>query len=356
MTPLNESVVPTTTAIIQMLSDSTPQPSLFTLLIESTKVDVPPYSNLHFRCLSSELQVNIFVFSTRKKTKVFRSEGATVSIGIIQHIDSYLGTKQYLALGMSRDYSIQPPIPREPPTPPHHSHYPLAIYRRGARRYSCSKKRKVDDVADVDVQEAFKRARHEYVATRIKGCLLKGKDKEEACQSLIVTKRLPLNIKKSAFDVMRASNEAAKDLSRGSLDKKLGKDGSINQWNSYVQSNFQSLWEAEEEARAKVSSKGKGRADSNDSTETAAGPSSGGGSSSRRWGGEDDDDDNDDDNGGSDGGRGLEEENGPDLKEYRTCTATLQQILRQDLCAGDKERVRILLEKSQETMTVVSEE
>ncbi|KAF9577684.1 hypothetical protein BGW38_006953, partial [Lunasporangiospora selenospora] len=139
---------------------------------------------------------------------------------------------------------------------------------------------------------------------------------------------------------------AAKDLSRKSLDKKLGMDGSVDQWNSYIDANFQSLWEAEEEARAKISPKGRGRADSNYSTDTA-----GGGESSKKRGRDEDDDESD-----SDGKSEMEEETEPDLKEYRTCTATLQQILRQDLCAEDKERIRILLEEGQETMTVVCEE
>ncbi|KAF9539981.1 hypothetical protein BGW38_009897, partial [Lunasporangiospora selenospora] len=74
-----------------------------------------------------------------------------------------------------------------------------------------------------------------------------GKSKEETGRSLFVPKRLPTNIKKSAFDAVQSLTDAAKDLSKNVMDRNLGDDGTVSQWNSYIEVDFQSLWETEEQ-------------------------------------------------------------------------------------------------------------
>ncbi|KAF9544853.1 hypothetical protein BGW38_009714, partial [Lunasporangiospora selenospora] len=177
---------------------------------------------------------------------------------------------------------------------------------------------------------------HEYVVNRIQSKLSKGKSKEETFQSLFVPKRLPTNIKKSIFDAVQSSNDAAKNLSKSEMDRKLGDDGTVCQWNSYINTDFQSLWETEEqEYQIKRLSKKKGRADmDNDKGNSRDRVSDGDG----------------DDGGGNEVERAVD----PTQRELRTCTATLDQILRPDLCNEDKHRIQSLLEDGQETMTVLS--
>ncbi|KAG0301978.1 hypothetical protein BGZ98_007894 [Dissophora globulifera] len=76
-------------------------------------IDVPRRAFL-LRELSAQLQLNVYIFSSRRKPKRFIAQGAQTTIVLFHSINSYLGHAEYLVLGVS-DHPIKLQTSRPPP-------------------------------------------------------------------------------------------------------------------------------------------------------------------------------------------------------------------------------------------------
>ncbi|KAF9080331.1 hypothetical protein BGX27_005522, partial [Mortierella sp. AM989] len=81
----------------------------------ASNIKIPASSRILFQFLSFKLRINIFLFSSRTKTRCFKVENPKYSIGIFHNIDSYRSISEYLVITASRHFldeelaSLAPP-------------------------------------------------------------------------------------------------------------------------------------------------------------------------------------------------------------------------------------------------------
>ncbi|KAF9557979.1 hypothetical protein EC968_007327 [Mortierella alpina] len=300
--------------------------------------------------LSCDLNIDIYVFSSRRKPIAFRQENATLSIGFFHNLDSFLGVSEYLVLAASSDFEIENALTLAvlPPQSFTSEHSPATFreHERGRRR---SDRGGADDVAEEDLQAAFKEA----CVERMKDIIQSELSKRASLQDTKGNSSAP-RVQMKAFEAFRAEEEDARSLSDGVLLRKLEKKaGKIELWKDVVIAEFDRLWcnaEAElikkgdatkarkaaktAKVRVKADPKGKGRAGQDNEEEETS-----------------DDSDSNDDSDSDDDGQEISKK-----EELRVCHATFKQIIRPDLDDADVDRILDLLEESQRSVTEVIEE
>ncbi|KAF9176626.1 hypothetical protein BGZ51_000224, partial [Haplosporangium sp. Z 767] len=121
-------------------------------------------SRLFFLCLAQEFQVNIFLFSSKCKTRLFETEGAQHSIGFFHSVDNFLYANEYLVLTTSRN----PPkvmMAVDPQSSPSSNTYAVAQLRTGPRSRPTSR---TSDVTITQFEEALRKAFDDRIGHSIK--------------------------------------------------------------------------------------------------------------------------------------------------------------------------------------------
>ncbi|KAF9271926.1 hypothetical protein BGZ68_002894, partial [Mortierella alpina] len=295
--------------------------------ITSPNFPVPTGSRLLLWCLAQKLHINIFLFSTRSKPHFFGYNGlggTNTSIGFLHHVDSFHGTSEYLVLGHSRTPPVpgilQPVQPVQPTL--YHSSVPPASIRVGrARRTTRLISNISRDVCDEAITAACTTQLKEMLANKAKEVVKKipksdRKARKESGlaykQELLDKKALPRNTKEEAVRTMRRNQVVDDSFDVQNLtyvQQRVG-GNNIAIWTEVVEDKFSGFWrealetadkeKEKQEKQAKEKQKGKGKK-------------------------KDD---------GGDGGDGTDDEAAQlakDKESLRTCSVTLQQILRPDL-------------------------
>lgn len=119
----------------------TPSPYEFSLQLAQHSINIPLRSNLLLLHLSSILRVNIFIFSSRAKPRIYRAESLS-SIAFFHRVDSFHGTSEYCVLVPSSRIPGRDRVP-PPPSPPTLQSVEAATFRIGQRTNLQSTKKKV---------------------------------------------------------------------------------------------------------------------------------------------------------------------------------------------------------------------
>ncbi|KAI8363173.1 hypothetical protein B0O80DRAFT_492326 [Mortierella sp. GBAus27b] len=264
---------------------------------QGSTVKIPPRSNLLLHFIAHKLHVNIFIFSTRSNPISITPQYATHSVAFLHRVDSITTASEFMVLRASLFAPTTNPGPRRLALP-FTSEFNPAILRKDQRITERHGKRGCGELDDSEVQSTYKKS---CIAT--------------------ITSHASLSIGK------REDKEVSKNkLFRGE-GRKLGEEGTVGSWNNLVTTSFDGIWDSET-ARISKRVKGKGRTDEDG-----------------------DADDRDDNEINLDGGVK------PKARSLRTCTSTLNQIIRPDVAeTGDDTRILELLERSRQDITVVIEE
>jgi hypothetical protein len=159
--------ISTTQYVATLLNYSTkrnkPYPTKFLLKVGTSphnlesSIVIPPKSHLLLYRLSQSLQVDIFLFSSRAKVKVFKVEGAVGCLGFFHNIDSYYQTSEWLVLIPSRQ-SVVESFEKSPITP-FRCDIPAAVFQ--SEKKTSSRKRKSPELRlqlEEECDRALKRA------------------------------------------------------------------------------------------------------------------------------------------------------------------------------------------------------
>jgi hypothetical protein len=102
----------------------------------NTPITIPAQNQLILYRISTRLNINIYIFSSRSKPRRFMSPQATCSIGFFHRIDSYQQTSEYLVLAPSNPVHPVTAVTAAPaPSPPQPPTYgsPAAVFRTQRR-------------------------------------------------------------------------------------------------------------------------------------------------------------------------------------------------------------------------------
>ncbi|KAF9571998.1 hypothetical protein EC968_010475 [Mortierella alpina] len=322
---------------------------------QQASLPVPARSRLLLSQLSCDLNIDIYVFSSRRKPIAFRQENVTLSIGFFHNLDSFLGVSEYLVLAASSDFENENTrtlaiLPPQSFT----SEYTPATFREHERGKRRSGKGGADGLAEEELQAAVKEACVERMKDIIQSELSKRTSLQDTKGKLLSFTYVPRGVQAKAFEAFRAEEENARSLSDFVLLHKLDKQASkLEIWKDVVIAEFDRLWcnaEAElikkgdatkarkaaktAKVRVKADPKGKGRAGQDNEEEEAS-----------------DDSDSNDDSDSDDDGQEISKK-----EELRVCHATFKQIIRPDFDDADADRIIGLLEESQRSVTEVIEE
>jgi hypothetical protein len=150
----------TRTILNHCIAHNQPCPFKFSMRLsdspDATSMDIHARSRLVLSFLARHLNVTIYLFSSRAKARVFKSEGSRVSFGLVHLIDSYTSTSEYLVLAKSRHH---PRMMVDPlPTPSFSGEYSPASYRLERRRPDPQRSMANSDITKDDCDRALRLA------------------------------------------------------------------------------------------------------------------------------------------------------------------------------------------------------
>ncbi|KAI8356533.1 hypothetical protein B0O80DRAFT_28243 [Mortierella sp. GBAus27b] len=255
------SDVPLAQHIASSLLNSTTIRHNFCLHIGSdprSQMIIPSRSLLLLRHISYTLNINIFLFSTRASTIVFKPETATTSIGLLHRICSVNGVSEYLVVVASRH--IVPSGPRPPPDEDDRIvPFKAATFRHTERVKSTHCHQRT--VTNAQCRAGVKRSFHEYIQAQVSKTIVettktkkfKDGDGEEQDIILQTARTKLLTALQSRNSVPRGSLQVAytmikdhhndPEFNYGHLESllKTAPKG-IDIWKQTVDSEFDSSW------------------------------------------------------------------------------------------------------------------
>ena len=132
---------------------------------ETNLLRVPARSHLLLLCLAEKLQIQVYLFSSRSRSRLFTPRGATASeysIGFFYNVDSYHTTGEYLILAPSaRPLDVSRIPTRQPASPKYSSSIPVALFKSEKGKGPLKRKRPqelTEELTKEDCVTSFKTA------------------------------------------------------------------------------------------------------------------------------------------------------------------------------------------------------